>query len=106
MTKRARNKKTRTIDLDTLRLLPSIDLLEIDRLADSKTISPETSKILQSYRQAHHQLGEEFSQLWQADLLCTDLYEILAAIALFSFNRHGFAGERSAPIVATIIRNL
>ena len=91
---------------ESVELLTLIDLLEIDRLSDSTTILPETSNILKSYRQAHDQLGEEFSQLWQADLLCADLYEILAAIALFSFNRHGFAGERSAPIVEVVIRDL
>lgn len=86
--------------------LRSIDLVPFDRLSVGAGVSTRESSILQTYIPAHHQLAIELSELWQADLLLADLYEILATIALFSFNRHGFAGERSAPIVAAVIANL
>lgn len=95
---------------ETLRpidLLPLGDSLSLEnRLSLGEGVTTTESNILQAYIQAHQELGEAFSELWQSDLLLADLYEILATIALFSFNRHGFPGERSAPIVATVIASL
>lgn len=85
--------------------MPSIDLIPFDRLFLVPEITTTETSILQTYISAHQKLATELSALWQADLLLTDLYEILATIALFSFNRHGFPGALSAPIVATVIAN-
>ncbi len=90
----------------SVKTLPEIELLSLDRLSELEGLSPAELDILNSYVRAHHKLGDEFSQLWQADLLLADLYEILATIALFSFNRHGFSGERSAPLVAAVLQDL
>jgi thiopeptide-type bacteriocin biosynthesis protein len=84
----------------------SLDLLPFDRLSLGVGVTTIEANILQTYIPAHQKLATELSELWQADLLSADLYEILATIALFSFNRHGFPGERSAPIVAAVIVNL
>ncbi len=86
-------------------LLP-IDLIPLDRLSLGAGVTTTEANILQAYIEAQQELGEALSELWQSDLLLADLYEILATIALFSFNRHGFPGERSAPIVATVIASL
>jgi thiopeptide-type bacteriocin biosynthesis protein len=83
-----------------------IDLLPLDRLSLRAGVITTEANILQAYIQAHQELGEALSELWQSDLLFADLYEILATIALFSFNRHGFPGERSAPIVTSVIASL
>jgi thiopeptide-type bacteriocin biosynthesis protein len=85
--------------------LPSIDPIPFDRLSLAAEITTSETSILQTYISAHEKLATELSALWQSDLLLTDLYEILATIALFSFNRHGFSGEFSAPIVAAVLAN-
>ncbi len=86
--------------------LRSIDLPPFDQLSLTAGVTNCEYSILQTYILAHQKLATALSELWQADLLLTDLYEILATIALFSFNRHGFPGERSAPIVTAVIANL
>ena len=82
------------------------DLPPFDQLSLTAGVTNCEYSILQTYILAHQKLATALSELWQADLLLTDLYEILATIALFSFNRHGFPGERSAPIVTAVIANL
>jgi thiopeptide-type bacteriocin biosynthesis protein len=86
--------------------LRSINLPPFDQLSLTAGVTNCEYSILQAYRLAHQKLATALSELWQSDLLLTDLYEILATIALFSFNRHGFSGERSAPIVTAVIASL
>jgi thiopeptide-type bacteriocin biosynthesis protein len=82
-----------------------IDLISFDRLFLIPEITTTETSILHTYISAHEKLATELSTLWQADLLLADLYEILATIALFSFNRHGFPGHLSAPLVAAVLAN-
>lgn len=55
---------------------------------------------------ANDALARELAELVREGRLAAGLADVLASVSLFSFHRHGFAGERSAPLVAAVLESL
>jgi len=58
------------------------------------------------FAQANAELAGELGELARQDRLSRSISDVLATVALFSFHRHGFPGERSAPLVTAAMAAL
>ncbi|MEH2214451.1 thiopeptide-type bacteriocin biosynthesis protein [Nostoc sp.] len=81
--------------------IPTVELLSLETLYES----PE-AEILQKYATANDILAKELVNLQHLGQLTQDLADILAAVAMFNFHRHGFDSHRSGRLIAAIIRTL
>lgn len=84
--------------------IPQIQLVPIATFCQGSTITPEESHLLHGFAAANQQFAEWMSL--DANQFTCDLCSILATIALFNFNRYGFSGERSDPLVAAVLHAL
>jgi Lantibiotic biosynthesis dehydratase C-term len=89
--------------LDRDIVIPQLEFPALNTLAEDATTSPEVARILSIYREANQNLARGLISLHQRNLLIEDLSIILATVALFNFNRHGFGGDRSSLLVASVI---
>ncbi|MBD2410154.1 hypothetical protein FACHB389_26265 [Nostoc calcicola FACHB-389] len=81
--------------------IPTFELLSLETLYDY----PE-AEILQKYATANDILAKELVNLQHLGQLTQDLVDILAAVAMFNFHRHGFDSHRSGRLIEAIIRTL
>ncbi|MFN6527027.1 thiopeptide-type bacteriocin biosynthesis protein [Nostoc sp. ChiSLP03a] len=81
--------------------IPTIELLSLETLYDLKE-----AEILQKYATANDILAKELLNLQHLGQLTQDLVDILAAVAMFNFHRHGFDSHRSGRLIEGIIRTL
>ncbi|MEH2124090.1 thiopeptide-type bacteriocin biosynthesis protein [Nostoc sp.] len=81
--------------------IPTVELLSLETSYES----PE-AEILQKYATANDILAKELLNLQHLGQLTQDLVDILAAIAMFNFHRHGFDSHRSGRLIEAIIRTL
>ncbi|MEH2158476.1 thiopeptide-type bacteriocin biosynthesis protein [Nostoc sp.] len=81
--------------------IPTVELLSLETLYES----PE-AEILQKYATANDILAKELVNLQHLGQLTQDLVDILAAVAMFNFHRHGFDSHRSGRLIEAIIRTL
>ncbi|MGV0106693.1 thiopeptide-type bacteriocin biosynthesis protein [Nostoc sp. DSM 114160] len=81
--------------------IPTVELLSLETLYESKE-----AEILQKYATANDILAEELLNLQHLGQLTQDLVDILAAVAMFNFHRHGFDSHRSGRLIEAIIRSL
>jgi thiopeptide-type bacteriocin biosynthesis protein len=84
-------------------IVPKLEFRSIDTLTQDLTICTEFADILASYREANQNLAWKLISLDRDKLLIEDLTLILAMVALFNFNRHGFGGDRSSLVVASVV---
>ena len=63
----------------------------------------EERACLAGYETANRALACELIEFARDGQLVRPVPEVLASVMLFSFHRHGFAGERSAPLVAAML---
>jgi thiopeptide-type bacteriocin biosynthesis protein len=87
-------------------IVPDLEFPDLDTLATDVTLVTEVTSILSSYREANQHLARGLICLNQRGLLITDLTIILATVALFNFNRHGFGGDRSSVLVASVVKSV
>ncbi|HIK04130.1 MAG TPA: hypothetical protein IGS40_05360 [Trichormus sp. M33_DOE_039] len=83
--------------------IPRIKLLSMENLSQFYSVSGQEADILQGYTIANHILAQELVNLQHLGELTQDLADILAAIAMFTFHRHGFDSQRSGRLIPAII---
>jgi thiopeptide-type bacteriocin biosynthesis protein len=84
---------------------PAMAPAALDEL--SAVVGPgDEHECLACFAQANARLADELVELAGRDRLARSISDVLAAAALFSFHRHGFSGERSAPLVAAAMAAL
>lgn len=80
--------------------VPDLEFRSIDTLLTDLHLGSEVLDILSDYHVANQHLAQALIGLDNLDRLIEDLTLILATVALFNFNRHGFGGDRSSLVVA------
>lgn len=85
-------------------IVPQIQILSLSEFWERTTIIEE-AHLLRGFAAANQKFADSFS-LIDADQLTCDICSVLATIALFNFNRHGFSGERSDPLVTATLQCL
>jgi thiopeptide-type bacteriocin biosynthesis protein len=86
--------------------IPTIELLSLETLSESQTVVGQEADVLQKYATANDILAKELVNLQHRGQLTEDLADILAAVAMFNFHRHGFDWHRSGKLIEAIIRIL
>ncbi|MEH1933594.1 MAG: thiopeptide-type bacteriocin biosynthesis protein [Nostoc sp.] len=81
--------------------IPTVELLSLETLDESLE-----ADVLQKYATANDMLAKELVNLQHLGQLTQDLVDILAAVAMFNFHRHGFDSHRSGRLIEAIIRTL
>lgn len=84
-------------------IVPQIQISPLSDLCE-RTATIEETHLLRGFAAANQQFAESF-RLIDANQLTCDRCSILATIALFNFNRHGFSGERSDPLVSAVLQS-
>lgn len=84
--------------------IPTIELLSLETLSESRTVAGQEADVLQKYATANNMLAKELVNLQHLGQLTQDLADILAAVAMFNFHRHGFDWRRSGKLIEAIIR--
>ncbi|MBE9068302.1 hypothetical protein IQ260_16745 [Leptolyngbya cf. ectocarpi LEGE 11479] len=85
------------------RISYAVNLVGLE-MPNCQSLLPIDAEQLKRYRFANNRLVQSLQQLETDKKLRTDLVGVLAAIALFSFNRHGFTNQQSGPLVHAIIQ--
>ncbi|OYE04005.1 thiopeptide-type bacteriocin biosynthesis protein [Nostoc sp. 'Peltigera membranacea cyanobiont' 232] len=86
--------------------IPTVELLSLKTLSESRTLAGQEADVLQKYATANDMLAKELVNLQHLGQLTQDLADILAAVAMFNFHRHGFDWHRSGKLIEAIIRIL
>ncbi|MEH2137576.1 thiopeptide-type bacteriocin biosynthesis protein [Nostoc sp.] len=86
--------------------IPTVELLSLKTLSESRTLARQEADVLQKYAIANDMLAKELVNLQHLGQLTQDLADILAAVAMFNFHRHGFDWHRSGKLIEAIIRIL
>ncbi|AVH67315.1 hypothetical protein CDG77_17635 [Nostoc sp. 'Peltigera membranacea cyanobiont' 213] len=86
--------------------IPTVELLSLKTLSESRTLARQEADVLQKYATANDMLAKELVNLQHLGQLTQDLADILAAVAMFNFHRHGFDWHRSGKLIEAIIRIL
>lgn len=89
--------------IETESIIPEVILSSIDILCCDANTTPEQASLLFHYKTANQALAEGLIQLNQTHQLTESISNILATIALFNFNRHGFGGDRSSVLVQGVL---
>jgi thiopeptide-type bacteriocin biosynthesis protein len=83
-----------------------IALFSIDALCRERNVDIEEARLLSRYAAANEKLARALTELDRIHQPTYDLCSVLATVALFNFNRHGFDGQRSSVLVEAMIRTL
>lgn len=84
--------------------IPTVELLSIEALCKSRSLVGQEVDLLQQYTTANDTLVRELLNLQHTGQLDQDLADVLAAVAMFNFHRHGFDWLRSGKLIAAITK--
>lgn len=87
-------------------VIPEVKPLSIERLCSILKVETEESCLLWRYTQINDALAKELISLRSSSQLTCQLVDVLVAVAMFSFHRHGFEGRRSGVLIKAMIRAL
>jgi hypothetical protein len=94
------------ISLTPTTTIPSFKILSITDMCESGAINPAEIEILQQYAIANQIMAQELVNLQNIGQLTQPLTDILAALAMFNFHRHGFQGGYSSGLIAAILEKV
>lgn len=86
-------------------VIPQIQLLSIAAFCKRSTLTIAETDLMYGFAEANQRFAESIGFIDANELTC-DFCSVLAAIAMFNFNRYGFGGDRSGPLVAAAIQAL
>ncbi|MCF4968879.1 thiopeptide-type bacteriocin biosynthesis protein [Nostoc sp. CMAA1605] len=86
--------------------IPKVELFLVDNLYQMYTVTEQEKDVLKVYTECNSILAQKLVNFRDIGQLCQDLPDILAAVAMFTFHRHGFDGQRSGKLIKAIIRTL
>ncbi|MEA5568496.1 thiopeptide-type bacteriocin biosynthesis protein [Anabaena sp. UHCC 0399] len=86
--------------------ISTVEVLSIEALYQSHSVAKKEADVLERYTIANGILAQKLVNLQDMGQLTQPLTDILAAVAMFTFHRHGFDWQRSGRLIPAIIWTL
>lgn len=94
------------IPVSSRAVVPEVDSIAAQAMAICSLRHEERVRVLRRYFEANKALAESLIRLSMAGDLTRGLTEVLAAVGLFSFHRHGLDGSSSGVLIEAMIHAL